>query len=62
MDGFVKSPCPALRFTFVVAEYLVSTPHSSVSLGAGLRALPRPWRESFLLCHPNFDFLHDRHN
>ena len=28
-DGFVKSPSAALRFTFVVAAYLVSRPHSS---------------------------------
>jgi hypothetical protein len=28
-DGFVKSPSGALRFTFVVAAYLVSTPLSS---------------------------------
>jgi hypothetical protein len=28
-DGFVKSPSAALRFTFVVVAYLVSTPHSS---------------------------------
>jgi hypothetical protein len=27
--GFVKSPSAALRFTFVVVAYLVSTPHSS---------------------------------
>ena len=41
-DGFVKSPSVrlgGLRFTFVVAAYLVSTPLSSVPLGAGLRAL-----------------------
>jgi len=25
-DGFVKSPSAALRFTFVVVAYLVSTP------------------------------------
>jgi hypothetical protein len=29
IDGFVKSPSAALRFTFVVVAYLVSTPHSS---------------------------------
>jgi hypothetical protein len=29
LDGFVKSPFAALRFTFVVAAYLLSTPHSS---------------------------------
>ena len=28
-DGLVKSPSAALRFTFVVAAYLVSTPLSS---------------------------------
>jgi hypothetical protein len=28
-DGFVKSPFAALRFTFVIAAYLVSTSHSS---------------------------------
>jgi hypothetical protein len=28
-DGFVKSPSAALRFTFVVAAYSVSTLHSS---------------------------------
>ncbi|MCX5907550.1 MAG: hypothetical protein NTY64_10270 [Deltaproteobacteria bacterium] len=28
-DGFVKSPSAALRFTFVVAAYHPSTPHSS---------------------------------
>jgi len=27
-DGFVKSPSAALRFTFVVAAYHPSTPHS----------------------------------
>jgi uncharacterized membrane protein YccC len=29
IDGFVKSPSAALRFTFVAAAYLVGTPHSS---------------------------------
>jgi hypothetical protein len=29
IDGFVKSPSAALRFTFVVAAYHPSTPHSS---------------------------------
>jgi hypothetical protein len=29
LDGFVKSPSAALRITFVVAAYLVSTPLSS---------------------------------
>ena len=29
IDGFVKSPSAALRFTFVAAAYLVSTPLSS---------------------------------
>ncbi|MCX5908371.1 MAG: hypothetical protein NTY64_14595 [Deltaproteobacteria bacterium] len=29
IDGFVKSPSAALRFTFVAAAYLPSTPHSS---------------------------------
>jgi hypothetical protein len=29
LDGFVKSPSAALRFTFVVVAYLLSTPHSS---------------------------------
>jgi hypothetical protein len=29
IDGFVKSPSAALRFPFVVAAYLLSTPHSS---------------------------------
>jgi hypothetical protein len=29
IDGLVKSPSAALRFTFVVAAYLVSTPLSS---------------------------------
>jgi hypothetical protein len=29
IDGFVKSPFAALRFTFVIAAYLFSTPHSS---------------------------------
>ncbi len=28
-DGFVKSPSAALRFTFVAAAYIASTPHSS---------------------------------
>ncbi|MCX5910144.1 MAG: hypothetical protein NTY64_23955 [Deltaproteobacteria bacterium] len=29
LDGFVKSPSAALRFTFVAAAYHRSTPHSS---------------------------------
>ncbi|MCX5909578.1 MAG: hypothetical protein NTY64_21005 [Deltaproteobacteria bacterium] len=29
IDGFVKSPSAALRFTFVAAAYNLSTPHSS---------------------------------
>jgi hypothetical protein len=29
IDGFVKSPSAALRFTFIVAAYFFSTPHSS---------------------------------
>ncbi len=29
IDGFVKSPSAALRFTFVAAAYHPSTPHSS---------------------------------
>jgi hypothetical protein len=29
IDGFVKSPSAALRFTFVAAAYIASTPHSS---------------------------------
>jgi len=44
LDGFVKSPSAALRFTFVVAAYLVSTPHSSgfarLAYGAFYLALP----------------------
>ncbi|MCX5906851.1 MAG: hypothetical protein NTY64_06610 [Deltaproteobacteria bacterium] len=43
-DGFVKSPSAALRFTFVAAAYHPSTPHSSVPLGAGLRAGSRETR------------------
>jgi hypothetical protein len=43
-DGFVKSPSAALRFTFVVAAYLVSTPHSSgfarLAYGAFYLAIP----------------------
>ena len=43
-DGFVKSPSAALRFTFVVAAYLVSTPHSSgfarLAYGAFYFAIP----------------------
>ncbi|MBU1206507.1 MAG: hypothetical protein KKH04_06215 [Proteobacteria bacterium] len=43
-DGFVKSPSAALRFTFVVAAYLVSTPHSSgfarLASGAFYFAIP----------------------
>ncbi|MBM4330465.1 MAG: hypothetical protein FJ117_04420 [Deltaproteobacteria bacterium] len=42
--GFVKSPSAALRFTFVVAAYLVSTPHSSgfarLAYGAFYFAIP----------------------
>jgi hypothetical protein len=44
-DGFVKSPSAALRFTFVVAAYLVSTPHSSgfarLAPGAFYFAIPK---------------------
>ncbi|MCX5907658.1 MAG: hypothetical protein NTY64_10840, partial [Deltaproteobacteria bacterium] len=29
IDGFVKSPSAALRFTFVATAYHPSTPHSS---------------------------------
>ncbi|MCX5908956.1 MAG: hypothetical protein NTY64_17715 [Deltaproteobacteria bacterium] len=29
IDGFVKSPSAALRFTFVAAAYHPCTPHSS---------------------------------
>jgi len=43
-DGFVKSPSAALRFTFVVAAYLVSTPHFSgfarLAYGAFYFAIP----------------------
>jgi hypothetical protein len=43
-DGFVKSPSAALRFTFVAAAYLVSTPHSSgfarLAYGAFYFAIP----------------------
>jgi len=43
-DGFVKSPSAALRFTCVVAAYLVSTPHSSgfarLAYGAFYFAIP----------------------
>jgi hypothetical protein len=37
IDGFVKSPSAALRFTFVVEAYFVSTPHSGgiVRLASG---------------------------
>ncbi|MFH1757449.1 MAG: hypothetical protein ABH969_05335 [Pseudomonadota bacterium] len=44
VDGFVKSPSAALRFTFVVAAYLDSTPHSSgfarLASGAFYFAIP----------------------
>jgi hypothetical protein len=44
IDGFVKSPSAALRFTFVVAAYLESTPHSSgfarLAYGAFYFAIP----------------------
>ncbi|MCX5910183.1 MAG: hypothetical protein NTY64_24180 [Deltaproteobacteria bacterium] len=49
-DGFVKSPSAALRFTFVVAAYHLSTPHSSgfarrVPRNAGeLFTKPSLWR------------------
>jgi hypothetical protein len=43
-DGFVKSPSAALRFTLVVAAYLVSTPLSSaftrLAYGAFYFAIP----------------------
>jgi len=42
IDGFVKSPSAALRFTFVVVAYLVSTPHSS-----GFARLVRLRRRAF---------------
>jgi hypothetical protein len=29
IDGIAKSPSAGLRFTFIVAAYLVSEPHSS---------------------------------
>jgi hypothetical protein len=52
-DGFVKSPSAALRFTFVVAAYLIVrlTPQSRSERDCA----PCIW--SFLLCHRNFDFL-----
>ncbi|MCX5907213.1 MAG: hypothetical protein NTY64_08500 [Deltaproteobacteria bacterium] len=31
LDGFVKSPSAALRFTFVAAAYHPSTPHSALT-------------------------------
>ncbi|MCX5909085.1 MAG: hypothetical protein NTY64_18430 [Deltaproteobacteria bacterium] len=62
-DDFVKSPSvplgAGLHFTFVVAAYLVSTPRSSVPLGAGLRAFSRETRESFLRNQRFGDFLRD---
>ncbi|MCX5905797.1 MAG: hypothetical protein NTY64_01030 [Deltaproteobacteria bacterium] len=48
-----------MRFTFVAAAYHPSTPHSSVPLGAGLRAGSRETRESFLRSHLFGDFLRD---
>jgi hypothetical protein len=43
-DGFAKSPSAALRFTFIVAAYLVSTLHSSgfarLAYGAFYFAIP----------------------
>jgi len=44
IDGFVKSQSAALRFTFVVAAYFGSTPHSSgfarLAYGAFCFAIP----------------------
>jgi hypothetical protein len=44
IDGFVKSPSAALRFTFVVAAYRIITPHSSgfarLASGAFCVAIP----------------------
>jgi len=44
IDGFLKNPSAALGFTFVVAAYLVSTPHSSgfarLAYGAFYFAIP----------------------
>jgi hypothetical protein len=44
-DGFAKSPCAALSFTFVAAAYHPSTPQV-------FRAGSRETRENFLLGHP----------
>jgi hypothetical protein len=63
-DGFVKSPSAALRFTFVVAAYLLSTPHSSgfarLASGAfyfaiGLRTFYEIIKDDFHHC-PNRKF------
>ncbi|MCX5906832.1 MAG: hypothetical protein NTY64_06515 [Deltaproteobacteria bacterium] len=43
LDGFVKSPSAALRFTFVAAAYHPSTPHS----GGFARRVPRTAGELF---------------
>ncbi|MFH1758139.1 MAG: hypothetical protein ABH969_08830 [Pseudomonadota bacterium] len=51
LDGFVKSPSAALRFTFVVAAYLVSTPLSS-----GFARLVRLRRGAFYFAIPIFTF------
>jgi hypothetical protein len=44
LSGFLKSPSAALRFIFVLAAYLVSTPHSSdfarLAYGAFYFAIP----------------------
>jgi len=50
-DGFVKSPSAALRFTFVVAAYCVSTPHSS-----GFARLVRLRRRAFYFTIPILTF------
>ncbi|MCX5906162.1 MAG: hypothetical protein NTY64_02985 [Deltaproteobacteria bacterium] len=54
IDGFVKSPSAALRFTFVAAAYPPSMPYS----GGFARRVPRK-RESFLRSHLFGDFLRD---
>jgi hypothetical protein len=52
-DGFVKNSSAALRFTFVVAAYLVGTPLSS--------GFARLASEAFYFAIPIMTFFRDHH-
>ncbi|MCX5906620.1 MAG: hypothetical protein NTY64_05380 [Deltaproteobacteria bacterium] len=59
IDGFVKSPYAALRFTFVAAAYPPSTPHSSgfARLASGAFSLPSTLMAFYkIIKHLYFEF------